>query len=228
LLAVLLVAQARGQSAKDATELLQKTKAFGEQVKSWKAEFTQTSKLMGPGINLKDEIRTKVASQPPLKMMRLNSGDDRTIMVCDGTNFFYSGDAHSYYKNEPTQQCNLPLIALYEPSLKQLSEPSNSLVSLSVVGEDNVLLNDGARRCVVVRAELEQGPVHTVRTMCIDPARPIVLRDVVEAENQASGVKSSITITFTSFELNPQISPDTLPVHDSPRCRRGTSSQLSW
>jgi outer membrane lipoprotein-sorting protein len=208
-MAVLLVAQARAQNSRGATELLQKTKAFGEQLKSWRAEFTQTSQMLGPGLNLKDEVRTKIASQPPLKMSRVNSGDDRTTMVCDGVNFFYSGDAHSYYKDEANQQCNLPLIALYEPSLEQLLEPSNSVVSLSVIGEDHVRLTDGERRCVVIRAELKRGPVHTVRRMCIDPARPTILRDIVEAENQANGLKSSTTTTLTSFEVNADISPDT-------------------
>jgi len=208
LLVVLLVAHARAQSSKNATELLEKAKAFGESTTIWRAEVTQASQVLGPGVNLKSEIRTKVSAQPSLKMSRVNSGDDRTIMVCDGTDFFYSGDAHSYYKYGATQQCNLPLIDFYEPSLKQLLEPS-SLASVSVVGEDHVVLKDGDRRCVVIRAELKQEFVHTIRTMCIDPARPVILRDSFEAENQARGVKSSTTTTFTSFELKPNISPDT-------------------
>jgi hypothetical protein len=80
-------------------------------------------------------------------MSRVNSGDDRTTMVCDGTELFYSGDAHSYYEYGATQQCNLRLIDFYEPSLKQLSEPSNSLASVSIIGEDHVLLADGESLC---------------------------------------------------------------------------------
>jgi outer membrane lipoprotein-sorting protein len=209
LLAVLLVTQARAQNSKVATELLEKAKTFGENTRTWRAEVTQTSQVLGPGIKLKSEVRTKVAAQPSLKMNRVNSGDDRTIMVCDGAELFYSGDAHSYYRYGATQQCDLPLIDFYEPSLKHFSESSNNLASISVIGEDHVLLTDGERRCVVVRVELNQGPVHTVRTMWIDPARPVILRDSLEVENQANGVKSSTTTTFTSFELNPNLSPDT-------------------
>ena len=209
LLAVFLVAQARAQSSKDATELVEKAKTFGENTRVWRAEITQTSQMLGPGIKLKSEVRTKVSAQSPLKMSRVNSGDDRTTMVCDGAELFYSGDAHSYYEYGATQQCNLPLIDFYEPSLKQLSNPSNSLASISFIGEDHVLLADGDRHCMVIRAELKQGPLHTVRTMCIDPARPVILRDILEAENQANSVKTSTTTTFTSFELNPYISPET-------------------
>ncbi len=209
---VLLAAQVRAQSSNNATELLEKAKAFGENTRSWSAEVIQTSQVLGPGMKLKDEVRTKISAQPSLKMRRVNSGGDRTIMVCDGTDLFYSGDGHSYYKYGATQQCNLRLIDFYEPSLKRPSESPNSLASVSVIGEDHVLLTDGDRRCVVIRSELKQGPIHTVRTMCIDPDRPVILRDIFETENQTRGVKTSTTVTFTSFELNPNFSPDTFQI----------------
>jgi outer membrane lipoprotein-sorting protein len=200
---LLLVAPVHAQSVADATELLQKAKAFGESTRSWRAEVIETEQMSGPGMKLHSEVHTKIAAQPSQKMSRQNSGSDRTIMVCDGAETFYSGDGHSYYKGEAlaTPQCDLPLIKFYEPY--------NSPASLSVLGEDHVRLTDGERRCVVIRAELRQGPVNTVRTMCIDRSQPLILRDVIEREDERTGIKSSRTISFVSFENNPTFSPDT-------------------
>ena len=203
---LLLVAPACAQSVEDATVFLQKATAFGESTRSWRAEVVETSKLSGPGImDLQDEIRTKIAAQPPLKMSRQNSGSDRTVMVCDGADVFYSGDGHSYYKHKDeagvTSQCDLPLIKFYDSY--------NNPTSVSAVGEDQVPLKDGVRRCVVIRAVLKQRTVNTIRTMCIDPSRPLILRDVIESEDEKTGIRSSRTITFIDFESNPTFSLDT-------------------
>jgi outer membrane lipoprotein-sorting protein len=202
---LLLVAPARAQSVEDATVLLQKARAFGESTRSWRAEVVETSKLSGPGMDLQSEVRTKIAAQPPLKMSRQNSGSDRTVIVCDGADVFYSGDGHSYYKHKDeagvTPQCDLPLIKFYDSY--------NRPTSVSAVGEDHVRLMDGVRRCVLIRGVLKQRTVNIVRTMCIDPSRPLILRDVIESEDERTGIRSSRTITFIDFESNPTFSPDT-------------------
>ncbi len=209
---VLLAVPIRAQSSQDAKELLGKVKSFGESTKSWRAEVIETSQFSGPSIKLKSEIHARVAAQPLLKMSRVNSGDDRTMMVCDGAEFFYSGDGYTYYRYQATQQCDLPLIAFYEPSLRGLYEPHSDPVSVSVVGEDHVRLADGDRRCVVVRAVSRRGSMHDVRTMCIDPSQPIILRDLMETEDEATGNKSFTVTTFASFEINPTFSPDTFRI----------------
>ena len=199
----LLVVPVGAQSIEDATELLQKARAFGESTRSWRGEVVETSKLSGPGMNLQEEIRIKIAVQHPLKMSRQNSGSDRTIFICDGAETFYSGDGHSYYKGEArvTPQCNLPLSKFYKLS--------DSPASVSIVGEDHVQLTDGDRRCVVIRAMWKQKTGNTFRTMCIDPSRPLILRDVIENEDEKTGTRSSKTTTFSDFESNPTFSPDT-------------------
>ena len=138
-----------------------------------------------------------------MKMSRQNSGGDRTILVCDGVQTFYSGDGHSYYKGEArvTPQCDLPLSKFYD-----LNE---NPASISVVGRDHVLLADGDRHCVVVRTTWKQGTVNAVRTMCIDPARPLILRDVMESEDEKSGIRMVKTTSFTYFESNPTFPSDT-------------------
>jgi len=154
-------------------------------------------------MNLQSEVRTKIAAEPPLKMSRQNSGSDRTIMICDGAETFYSGDGHNYYKGEAkvTPQCDLPLNKFYD----LYSSPA----SVSVIGEDHVRLTDGERRCVMIRAVSKQRTVNTVRTMCIDPSRPLILRDVIEKEDEKTGIRSVTTTTFIDFESNPTFSPDT-------------------
>jgi hypothetical protein len=173
--------------------------AFGEGTRSWRAEVVETSKLSGPGMDLQSDVRTKIAAQPPLKMSRQNSGSDRTVMVCDGADVFYSGDGHSYYKHKDeagvTPQCDLPLIKFYDSY--------NSPTSVSAVGEDHVRLMDGVRRCVLIRAVLKQRTVNIVRTMCIDPSRPLILRDVIESEDERTGIRSSRTITLSTSKATP-------------------------
>jgi outer membrane lipoprotein-sorting protein len=199
----LLVVPVGAQSIEDATELLQKARAFGESTRSWRGEIVETSRLSGPGMNGKEEIRIKIAVQQPLKMSRQNSGSDRTVLICDGAETFYSGDGHSYYKGEArvTPQCDLPLSKFYNLD--------DSPASVSVVGEDHVRLTDGDRRCVVIRGVWKQKTGNTVRTMCIDPSRPLILRDVIENEDEKTGIRSSKTTTFLDFESNPTFSPDT-------------------
>jgi len=67
-------------------------------------------------MNLQSEVRTKIAVKAPLKMRRENSGDDQTLMVCDGAEGFYSGDRHSYYRGEAkvNPDCNFSLSRFYE------------------------------------------------------------------------------------------------------------------
>jgi hypothetical protein len=162
------------QSVEGATELLGRVRSFAENTKNWRAEVVERNQISGGGTNLQNEIRTKIAVQAPLQMSRQNSGADQTIMVCDGTETFYSGDGHSYYRGEAnvTPQCDLPLSRFYELE----SSPAKA----SVVGRDRIRFVDGDRECVLVRTASKHGSISAVRTMCIEPASASILRDVVE------------------------------------------------
>ncbi len=201
-IAILISVPVRAQIVEDATELLRKARSFAESTTSWRADVVETSRMSGRGMNLQSEVRIKIAAQPPLKMSRHNSGSDRTIFVCDGVEIFYSGDGHSYYKGEArvTPQCDLPLNKFYELD--------NNPASISVVGRDHVRLADGDLHCVLVRAAWKRGTVNAVHTMCIDPAGLLILRDVIESEDETTGIRSVRTITFTDFESNPTFPPD--------------------
>jgi hypothetical protein len=80
------------QTVGDATGLLQKVQSVAESTKNWRAEVVENSEITGTGINHRGEVRTRIAVEAPLKMSRQNSGDDRTVMVCDGAEFFYSAN----------------------------------------------------------------------------------------------------------------------------------------
>lgn len=188
---------AQAQSEEDATELLRKVQSIAESTTTWRAEVVVRSQISGGGMNLQDEVRIKFAVQAPLKMSRQNRGDDRTILVCDGAQAFYSGDGHSYYRSEAkvNSDCSFPLSKFYK--LK------NNPVTASVVGRDRVRLAEGDRNCVLVRTTWKHATVNAVRIMCIDPDSALILRDVAESEDEKTGIRIGNTTAFISYESNP-------------------------
>jgi hypothetical protein len=132
-----------------------------------------------------------------MKMRRENSGDDQTLLVCDGTESFYTGDGHGYYRNpvRVNPDCEFPMRSSY-----QLAE---GLVSIALVAHDHVVLTDGSHACDVLRAEWKGA----VRTMCIDPTSGFILRDAMNINKE--GMRSVTTATFVSYESNPVFPPDT-------------------
>ena len=121
----------------------------------------------------------------------------------DGTEAFYSGDGHSYYRSEASvnPDCNFPLSKFYRLE--------NDPASAVVVGRDHVQLTDGERECVLVRAVWRHATANVVHNMCIDPASALILRDVAESEDEKTGMRMVNTTVFTSFESNPKFLPDT-------------------
>lgn len=181
---------ARAQDADDAAGLLRKAESLASATKNWRAEVVRGSELSGREMNMKDEVYIKFAAQAPLKMRRENSGGDQTVLVCDGVDFFYSGDRHSYYRGpaKGNPDCISPLRSFYRLR--------NNPASVSIVGHDHVLLADGDYACEVVRAEWKSPAIHIVRTMCIDPTSGLMLRDVTESAN--ADMRTVVTTTFTS------------------------------
>jgi len=202
-IAALVSVQVLAQSTDDVGELLGRVRSVAENTRNWRAEVIETTKISGQGMNLKDEVRTKIAVQAPLRMSRQNSGSDRTILVCDGVETFYSGDGHSYYKGDAkvTPQCDFPLSKFYGLG--------NDAAALSITGRDHVRLANGDRACLVVRAAWKHGTVSAVRTMCIDPATALILRDVIASEDERTGVNSVKETIFIEYESNPTFPPDT-------------------
>jgi outer membrane lipoprotein-sorting protein len=189
--------------SEDATELLRKAQSIAESTKSWRAEVVERSQVSGGGMNLQNEVRIKIAVQAPLKMSRRNTGADQTILVCDGAEAFYSGDGHSYYRSDAkvNPDCSFPLSMFYKLE--------NNPATVSLVGRDHVRLADGDRDCVLVRTTWKHATGNAVRTLCIDPASALILRDVAESEDEKTGIRMVNTTAFTSYESNPTFPPDT-------------------
>src|SRR5258708_34381304 len=99
-IALLASVLAPAQSVEDARELIRKVQSTAESTKNWRAEVVERSQISGGGMNRQGEVRTKSAGQAPLKMSRKNSGAGQTIWVCDGSETFYPGRGHSYYRGE--------------------------------------------------------------------------------------------------------------------------------
>lgn len=200
-LILLFAAGGHAQDANDARALIQRAESLARTPKSWRAEIVETIQISGNGIAMESKVHTKIAALAPLKMRRENSEGDQTLLVCDGAESFYSGDGHSYYRNpaKTNQDCDFPLRVSY------LLE--KDLASISIVGRDHVLLEDGNHVCDVVRAEARVAEARWIRTMCIDPKSGLILKDVTESNRE--GLRLVTTATFTSYEINPTFLPDT-------------------
>lgn len=202
-----LVALASAQT-NDARALLQDIAASARSTKTWKAEGIETHELTGNGIQLRDEIRFKIAIQGPSKMRWETNGDDDTLMVCDGTDHWtYYSHGLSFYRNSVG-------VSPCEPALGNYSQLTDGLVTAIVTGRDRVPFAGADRECDVVRAEFtvpgppEGGPAARsfVRTMCVDSPRHLILRDSVESAG--SGMRSTGTTTYSVYEREPTFSSD--------------------
>jgi TonB family protein len=201
---LLISVAASAQSEDRALQLLRLAESSAQEVKSWRAEITETGELTGKGMNLHDETHVTFAVQSPGKMLRRNSGDDVTMTVCDGNERFYSGDGHSFYRSQAAvgQGCSYSLTDYYQLEANP--------ISVRLVGRDHVQLNGGPVECELVQAEWNRDApgvparLHTVRTMCIDPARYLILRDHKESTDVTSDLHSVETKVLTSYESNPK------------------------
>ena len=90
---VLFLAALASAQTSDARVLLEEIASSARAASSWRAEGVEVSELTGTGLQLHSEVHFKVAMQGPSKMRWETSGDDDTLMVCDGT------DHWTYYQH---------------------------------------------------------------------------------------------------------------------------------
>ena len=208
LAALLLITALASAQTNDARALLEDIASSARATKSWTAEGVEIQELSGNGIQLRDEIRFKIAIQGPSKMRWETSGDDDTLMVCDGTDHWtYYQHALSFYRNSVG-------VSPCKPGLGDYSQVMDNLTAAIVIGRDQIQFAGGPRECDLVRAEYTvpgspDGGVATrssVHTMCIDAARQLILRD--SGESTGSGMRSTGTITYTFYEREPKLSPE--------------------
>lgn len=202
-----LLVVASAQTDDHALLLLHEAESFAQNTVSWRAEVVEAHEMAGQGMNLHGETRVKIAVQSPLRMRRKNSGDDQTLVVCDGTDKFYSGDGNSFYRSPlgVNNGCKFSLADYYHLEANP--------VLVTAIGRDHVQLDTGPAECELVRAEWDRdmkgspGHWHIVRTLCIDPAH-VILRDHSESTETTRGLRSVETKTFTSYERDPVLPQD--------------------
>lgn len=200
---VLFLAALASAQNNDARALLQEIASSTRATKSWRAEGVETHELSGNGIQLRDEIRFKIAIQSPSIMRWETSGDDDTLMVCDGTDHWtYYSHGLSFYRNPVS-------VSPCKSSLDDYSRLTDDLTGAITIGRDRLQLAGEPHECDVVRAEyaVARSPeIRLVRTLCIDSERKLILRD--SSDTSASGGHSIRTTTYSVYEREPMFSSD--------------------
>lgn len=146
----------------------------------------------------------------------------RTLVVCDGATLWtYSSRTNHYTTSERSQGDNASddpdRVWLYRCAapIAPLHNLATGLVSAKFVGHETLEVNGQFRECDVVRAEYRsnnESSGRLTRTMCIDAAGLLILRDRIEAENPDAGdspvVRRIETITYGTVERDGKLADD--------------------
>jgi TonB family protein len=195
---VLFLTALASAQTNDARALLQDIAASARNGKSWRAEGVEVSELTASGIQLRSEVHFSIAIQGPSKMRWETSGDDDTLMVCDGTDHWtYYSHGVSFYRSSVSVS---PCIQ----SLADFSQLTDNLTGAVTIGRDRLQFAGEPHECDVVRAEytVARSPeISMVRALCIDSERKLILRD--SSDTSASGQHSVKTTTYSGYEREP-------------------------
>jgi TonB family protein len=202
-LAILLFcAPALAQNDAHAQRLLDNAVAAAKAAINWSAEGSTVGVRTVNGSQIRDASNFKIAVQgrgghwkERYEITELTTKDglrccgSENLQVCDGT------DSWSYYPqkgwfNRDARGCGIPLA--------EFAELEERPTGASVIGRDVVQLAEGARQCEVIRAQWGTGP--GVRTMCIDAARHLLLRDTF------ADSAGTTTTTYARIEIHPKLS----------------------
>lgn len=217
---LLFTSMALAQQGEDARPLLRQVADAARNVKSWRAEYVATIEVEGAGIQSKTETRAKESLQGPNLFRReLTRAGSPVLIVCDGANtWWYASAAKQYLKTPVTTAACASTFANWAQLL-------NGLQSAVITGSDTVAFEGVPTPCDVVRAEYARLPSGAIlgvganvqatgtRTMCVDRARSLILRDTLETKSvpnppSPKGMQSKTTTTYSSIERDPVLPPD--------------------
>jgi TonB family protein len=175
------------------------------------AEGVETGDLTGEGMNLHTEIAFKAVFQDPSHVRWDTTGDNRTLVVCDGVNHWtYSEPGTGFYRY-PVEE--MPCTS----RLPAFDDLLDHLVSVTLTGGDHVPFGGASRDCDVLRAEYNIPAVRganatagttIIRTLCVDSARKLILRDRTESSAIGSSTRFVQTIAFNLYERDAEIPAD--------------------
>jgi TonB family protein len=213
--ASLCLAQANpGQANLNPRGLLEEVAASRRDAHTWRAEGVEIGELTGEGMNLRTQMTFKAIYRDREHMLWDASGDNRTFTVCDGMDHWTFAEPGTGFYREPVRRspCSQEL-----PEFEGLLD---HLVSATAAGVDHVPFQGTTHECQIIRAEYlipaltnnNAAPVQAgttiIRTVCIDAAQKLILRDRTESWATGANTRFTRTITFSSYERNVEI-PDT-------------------
>jgi TonB family protein len=216
-----LLALLAAQTSVDPRALLEKLEASNGDAQSWRAEGVETGEVTGEGLNLHTETAFRAAFRDSSHVRWETSGDGRTLMVCDGVDRWTYAEPGTGFHRVPVEA------GPCKPSLPVMDGLLDHLVLAAITGGDHIPFEGGTRDCEIIRAEYMipagrgAGPVSSpgpksgviagttiLRTLCVDSARALILRDRTESWATGSNARSIRTVTFNSYERDVEIPDD--------------------
>ena len=174
------------------------------------ARATKTWLAVGNVTTQTVEEFSETTTVEPFKLVRdglkwryeVTGGPNARIQISDGAKFWEAYQpAREYTERGPEAGVvRVPPVLFWD----YLSE---TLPLGMLDGEDNVELNGVSQHCEIVRGEAQGGE----HSLCIDRGRKLVLRDRTASSSRGSSTIRTIrTITFSTIERDPRLSPDAL------------------
>jgi len=165
--------------------------------------------LTGEGMNFHTQYRFSGIVEDEKHLRWELIGEPSTLTVCDGSEHWsYTRPGVGFHLSTvEATPCPGPL-----PQFDNLLE---NLSAISITGTDSVPFNGAAPACTVVKAEYKiparraMGGVGSsaIRTLCIDVAAKVVLREREETWGSGSNARSIRTTTFSSYQRAAKVPP---------------------
>jgi len=229
-LLLLLAAAGFAQAGEDARTLLREVAEASRNLTTYRAEGHIVQELdFGP--IRRDTLSFCVATRAPQQMrIEMTGGEEWATglsytAVCNGQSGWAYFDRAKHYQKVGVD----PLTRGYcaTGSLTSFEHVADNLLSAKIAGKRHSKFEGRSQPCVLVQAlyrvikdvMVPPAPVVSIgrvsRTMCVDPARKLILEDRLEAEWDPgpNGIHLTETVTYDKIERNPDLSPALFEFH---------------
>jgi TonB family protein len=182
----LAAASAAGQTAPDPRTLLQAVADAAQAAKTWQVEGEIVTETQSEFASSSSRQPFRLFKDGPRVRCEVSGQDARTLVFDAGVLWEYAPNDHTFFRRDAT---SVPLPVPLYYSVQGL------LPTAAMAGRDQV----GSQACDAVRIELPG----SVRTLCIDRERKLVLRDRTESLFPSGGGSTAgmvRTITFLAIQ----------------------------